>query len=134
MIVPADLLTKMAAIFPDAAEEIYVLEYDNLAIKYSVDKRLGKNDLRATVTFISPKGAKIEIFLAYEYFRVSVDDVYYEQKTNHPNFQRTEELQEPLRAVIEEALKKLIRWVEIQPQSESQIFTPPTKEDLLKRI
>ena len=134
MIVPADLLDKMAVLFPDQAEEIYILEYDNLTIKNSVDKRLGRDDLRAGVTFTSPKGAKVEIFLAYKYFRVSVDDAYYEQKVGHPNFYRTEELQEPLRRAVEEALEKLIHWVELQSQSGSQIFVPPTKEDLLKRI
>jgi hypothetical protein len=112
MIVPADLLTKMAAIFP-TEEKIYNHKLGDLSFRYAVNAQLSKNDLRATVTFTASSHDQLEIFLAYTYFRVSVNNVY-QLGNGGINFHRTEEVDQTWRGIVEEALQSLIYWVETQ--------------------
>jgi hypothetical protein len=74
---------------------------------------LDKNDLRATLTFTAPSYDRIEIFLAYTYFRVSVANIY-QVGNGGINFHRTQEVGQAWRGIVEEALQSLLAWVETQ--------------------
>ena len=133
MIIPRDLFDKMDMLFPTQSG-IYRFDFDNYTVRYAVSfPPISPKNTRLSLEFLSPKGASVRVLMAEKSFQIRINDLYYPNGSPESYFCDTDELEQPLRKIVEKAFKELFGWV--LKESGIEVRKPiPTKEDFLKSL
>jgi hypothetical protein len=71
--------------------------------------------------------------IAEKSFQIRINDLYYPNGSSESYFYDTDELEQPLRKIVEKAFQELFRWVLKESGIEVRKATP-SKEDFLKSL
>jgi hypothetical protein len=133
MIIPPDLFDKMDLLFPRLSG-VYRTEFEAYTVRYAVSfMAFSSKDARLSLEFTSPKGAAVRVLMAEKSFQIRINALYYPNGSLESHFYNTDELEQPLRKIVEKAFKELLGWVlkESVPEVSKAI---PTKKDFLKSL